>query len=1244
MAPFFKKKTKHNKSGSQDSNPSASPSASPQQLLNHSSSSTNTTNFQSPQLIANRTRNNSDSQTPPQARSSSFTGANSTNPNTPMRQTSAGNGSISSRNPTPSQHQQQQQQQRTPSSTLSTPQQSQEYKYPPPNSNPQSNSRSASNSSNTPTSNPQIHDGKTVVTPSQQQQRQLSTPWKKKRLYNSPFPRFSHAASSTTSETGAIFLMGGLCGTNVFGDMWIVEPAKNENDLAGDYPYIASPIENFERVPAPRIGHSSVLIGNAFIVFAGDTVTSSTQVLDNKLYFFNITSLKWTITSPEGPKPEGRYGHQISVLNFETNEEPTRWLSYLYVFGGQLEDEYFNDVWSFDLSNFRDPQTRWTKLQPKEGQFRPPPLANHTMTAYTDKLYVYGGTDGKKIYSDLLCFEAATETWTKCVLNGAFLPPPLEDHSSALYQNLLFIYGGKSLDGEPCSDLYIIDLNNYNCFRILSNLPNGPGKRCGHSLSVDTVNEKLIIMGGDQDDKDFTNISETSNLAIDPSSFDYPSSVIYEFDLNLLAKFMDRNQPQHQHQHQHQQTQTHTKGYQVVPPASYTANDSNKPKQFDDEFVDANESLVNTDTPVIEHAPTRVSQHAVYEQATDGEDEEPLSGNTMDETSLSREIKVDEEPLVSSTPLAKSSSNNSEVEVPTMSLGEADLEKIDVGTATTTSYQDETTFRNPMIETPLSTEFPDTALEQQGLRTPQAPAKRIVEPSSIATEDEESTPNSKPTHPLRIISTEKTKKELGSPMIPSSGTISNDDKRTIPFVSPSFENSIKAVPGGMISPSNNNHDVNVNNNTPIESKTVTEPSPQKLRSKSPGISQQVDNEKLQSMAVMIQTLRREMDEKVGEANASITRLESEKKEMAERIKELESQTSEKEETSGNGTQEREIVDNSTTTNDDLNPRTTIQYENKLLYLTSENEDLRSKLNNFEPFMKEQISQLEGLNELVKSQQNTIQTLQSRLIGEAELQKQLFELESKLKSTTLEYENLKSVYDLNSTETETETSDESNNTHPRGSHKTIGVLTSNVDNLLSIWSNKSVSETADRSITSTTESSTIGKDQLIEKLQAQVDELLSIKKSEESDLETVTNQLNATSLKLKELEESYKKSITSLNNTHRALQVSQIESEKQKELNKKLNLDISELQLKKRNFSSNSNPGYPNSSVENTPKNGIVRSDDEVTAGEDDEDGELDERYGFKIRDLEADLFIVGQERDQLKEELVLLKKKLFALK
>lgn len=70
------------------------------------------------------------------------------------------------------------------------------------------------------------------------------TPWRKKKLYNSPFPRFGHAVSSLTSTSGTCYLMGGLSGNDVYGDMWVIEPIRNQDSADTDTPYIASPIEN----------------------------------------------------------------------------------------------------------------------------------------------------------------------------------------------------------------------------------------------------------------------------------------------------------------------------------------------------------------------------------------------------------------------------------------------------------------------------------------------------------------------------------------------------------------------------------------------------------------------------------------------------------------------------------------------------------------------------------------------------------------------------------------------------------------------------------------------------------------------------------------------------------------------------------------------------------------------------------------------------------------------------------------
>lgn len=358
------------------------------------------------------------------------------------------------------------------------------------------------------------NDGKRVGSADLSNPRNLISPWRKRKLYNSPFPRFSHAASSITSDQGAIYLMGGLSSNAVYGDMWVIEPIKNEN--SENYPYIASPIENIERVPSPRTGHASVLIGNAFIVFGGDTVIDEhDQFLDNKLYFFNISSLKWTITSPEGERPMGRYGHQISVLNFELPNKPNHWLSYLYLFGGQMDDQYFNDVWKFDLSNFRNPKTKWERIQ-STGDI-PPPLSNHSLVAFNNKLFIFGGNNGSKINDKMYSFDPSNNTWKILNLHGKFKPPPLTEHSVTIYQNLLFIFGGKLPNDQLSNDLYAIDLNNMNSFKVISNLPYSPSPRCGHSISVNGNNQTVIVMGGDKYDDDFSGIKDANQSQIDES-------------------------------------------------------------------------------------------------------------------------------------------------------------------------------------------------------------------------------------------------------------------------------------------------------------------------------------------------------------------------------------------------------------------------------------------------------------------------------------------------------------------------------------------------------------------------------------------------------------------------------------------------------------------------------------------------------------------------------------------------------
>jgi hypothetical protein len=95
----------------------------------------------------------------------------------------------------------------------------------------------------------------------------------------SPFPRYGAAVNSVSSKEGDIYVMGGLINSStVKGDLWLIEAGAN---------MACYPLATTAEGPGPRVGHSSLLVGNAFIVFGGDTKIEETDVLDETLYLLN---------------------------------------------------------------------------------------------------------------------------------------------------------------------------------------------------------------------------------------------------------------------------------------------------------------------------------------------------------------------------------------------------------------------------------------------------------------------------------------------------------------------------------------------------------------------------------------------------------------------------------------------------------------------------------------------------------------------------------------------------------------------------------------------------------------------------------------------------------------------------------------------------------------------------------------------------------------------------------------------
>ena len=185
--------------------------------------------------------------------------------------------------------------------------------------------------------------------------------------------------------------MGGLInGATVKGDLWMIE--------AGGANLTCYPMGTASEGPGPRVGHASLLVGNAFIVFGGDTKMDERDKLDDTLYLLNtcrspgkpfrsstdVTATRhWSRSTPPGPRPAGRYGHTLNILG-----------SKIYVFGGQVEGYFFNDLFAFDLNALQASNSRWELLiknsgegGPPEGSI-PPARTNHSIVSWNDRLYL----------------------------------------------------------------------------------------------------------------------------------------------------------------------------------------------------------------------------------------------------------------------------------------------------------------------------------------------------------------------------------------------------------------------------------------------------------------------------------------------------------------------------------------------------------------------------------------------------------------------------------------------------------------------------------------------------------------------------------------------------------------------------------------------------------------------------------------------------------------------------------------
>ncbi|KAL8708094.1 MAG: hypothetical protein Q9220_006947 [cf. Caloplaca sp. 1 TL-2023] len=311
-------------------------------------------------------------------------------------------------------------------------------------------------------------------------------PWSQRRLTftsstPNPFPRYGAAVNAVASKEGDLYLMGGLVnGSTVKGDLWMIE--------AGAQTLPCYPVGTTYDGPGPRVGHASLLVGNAFIVFGGDTKVDDRDKLDDTLYLLNTSTRHWSRSMPPGPRPAGRYGHTLNIVD-----------SRIYVFGGQVEGYFFNDLLAFDLNTLQNPDSRWEMLIPNsaEGDSSdrpvPPARTNHTIVSWNGKLYLFGGTNGNQWFNDVWSYDPRQIAWTQLDCIG-YIPAPREGHSAALVNDVMYIFGGRTEEGTDLGDLAAFKITSRRWFTF-QNMGPAPSPRSGHSMTA--FGKQIVVVAGE---------------------------------------------------------------------------------------------------------------------------------------------------------------------------------------------------------------------------------------------------------------------------------------------------------------------------------------------------------------------------------------------------------------------------------------------------------------------------------------------------------------------------------------------------------------------------------------------------------------------------------------------------------------------------------------------------------------------------------------------------------------------------
>ena len=118
-------------------------------------------------------------------------------------------------------------------------------------------------------------------------------------------------------------------------------------------------------------------------------------------------------------------------------------LSMIFIFGTSVSFLFFIYYFNIFLTLRIQEQLQWSTIQASGAT--PSPRFNHIAEVIDDKLYVIGGTDGKRLFNDVHILDLTNNVWSSPQTIGGI--PGVSGASSFVHDRKIIFFGGETSNG-----------------------------------------------------------------------------------------------------------------------------------------------------------------------------------------------------------------------------------------------------------------------------------------------------------------------------------------------------------------------------------------------------------------------------------------------------------------------------------------------------------------------------------------------------------------------------------------------------------------------------------------------------------------------------------------------------------------------------------------------------------------------------------------------------------------------------